>query len=105
MNKQLPYGIIDPDYARIFTKARCIAWMYGYAVMMQGSFTRDLDLLIVPWTDRVSTEPQHIIDMICSKCKLEEKGGPPSNKPHGRIAYTLMFKTFGDPRFAERWRK
>lgn len=96
-----PYGIVDPDYARVFTKARCIAWMYGYAVLMQGSFTRDLDLLIVPWTDKASTEPQHIINMICSKCNLEENGHPPTNKPHGRISYTLMFKEFGDPRFID----
>jgi hypothetical protein len=97
----IPYGIVDPDYARIYTKVRCIAWMYGYAVLMQGSFTRDLDLLIVPWTERVSTEPQHIVNMICSKCDLEENGHPPTQKPHGRVSYTLMFKEFGDPRFID----
>lgn len=101
LQNDLPYGIVDPDYARVFTKARCIAWMYGYAVLMQGSFTRDLDLLIVPWTERVSSEPQHIINMICDKCELQENGYPPTNKPHGRLVYTLMFKKFGDPRFID----
>lgn len=46
------YGIIDPDYARIFTVARLLAWQEGYALAMHGSFTRDLDLLAVPWTDK-----------------------------------------------------
>jgi hypothetical protein len=99
--KTASYGIVDPDYARVYTKTRCIAWMYGYAVLMQGSFTRDLDLLVVPWTEKVSTEPQHIIDMICDKCGLKENGRPPTQKPHGRLAYTLMFKKFGDPRFID----
>jgi hypothetical protein len=97
----LPYGIVDPDYAKVYTKARCIAWMYGYAVLMQGSFTRDLDLLVVPWTDQVHTDPEHIIRMICDKCELEENGHPPTFKPHGRIAYTLRFKEFGDPRWID----
>lgn len=45
--------IADPDYARIFTQARILAWQYGYACLAHGSFTRDLDLLLVPWADRV----------------------------------------------------
>lgn len=44
-----PFGIIDPDYARIYSQVRIIAWQYGYSCSAQGSFTRDLDLLLVPW--------------------------------------------------------
>jgi hypothetical protein len=97
------YGIVDPDYARVFTQVRCIAWMYGHAVMFNGSFTRDLDLLIVPWTESVSpaTTPQRLINLICDRCHLQEAGHPPSQKPHGRIAYTLMFKEPKDPRFID----
>lgn len=102
--RELPaYGIIDPDYARVFTKARCIAWQYGYAVLMNGSFTRDLDLLLVPWTDQASRSisPQYLIQRICSTCQLRENGHPPTSKPHGRTAYTLLFNEFGDPRFID----
>jgi hypothetical protein len=95
------YGIIDPDYARVFTQARCTAWMYGYALMMHGSFTRDLDLLAVPWTDS-ACPPEHLIKVICYRTDMQENGHPPTLKPHGRLAFTLMFKEPPqDPRFVD----
>jgi hypothetical protein len=97
------YGIIDPDYARVYTQVRCTAWMYGYAALMHGSFTRDLDILMVPWTDQASpaVTPERLIKTICGRCNLQENGRPPSEKPHGRISYTLIFKELGDPRFID----
>jgi len=101
LDTQQAYGIIDPDYARIYSKVRCTVWMYGYTAIMHGSFTRDLDILIVPWTDKVNTDPQHMVNLICDRCNLRENGHPPDLKPHGRLSYTLMFKEFGDPRFVD----
>lgn len=101
------YGIIDPDYARVFTIARCIAWAEGYAVLMHGSFTRDLDLLAVPWTDRAS-EPEHLvrrvaaaIDEVGVLVKSPGAASQAAQKPHGRMTWTLTFKAFGDPRFID----
>ncbi len=94
------YGILDPDYARIFTIARCIAWSEGYALAMHGSFTRDLDLLAVPWTD-AACEPEHLIRRIESATGTKLNGRPPSEKPHGRLAWTLLLPAFGDPRFVD----
>jgi len=94
------FGIIDPDYARVFTQARAIAWQEGYAIMMHGSFTRDLDLLAVPWTDAAS-EPEHLVRRIETATKLKNISRKPGKKPHGRIAWTLTFPTFGDPRFVD----
>jgi hypothetical protein len=98
-----PYGIVDPDYARVYSQVRCTAWMYGYAAIMHGSFTRDLDILMVPWTEHVSpaVTPERLIATICGRCNLENSKQDPSEKPHGRIVYTLMFKEFGDPRFID----
>lgn len=94
------FGVIDPDYARVFTQARAIAWQEGYAIMMHGSFTRDLDLLAVPWTD-AACEPEHLVRRIEAATKLKNISREPSKKPHGRLAWTLMFPTFGDPRFVD----
>lgn len=95
------YGIIDPDYARVFTIARCLAWAEGYSLAMQGSFTRDLDLLAVPWTDS-ACEPEHLARRIEEAASLRithpSKDG---EKPHGRLVWTMKFKTFGDPRFVD----
>jgi hypothetical protein len=99
-NATAPYGIIDPDYARVYTKARCTAWQYGYALMMHGSFTRDLDLLAVPWQDS-ACPPEHLIKVICYRTGLKPNGHPPTVKPHGRLAHTLMFDTPEDPRFID----
>ena len=101
-NISLPsYGIIDPDYARVYTKIRCTAWGYGYAALMHGSFTRDLDILLVPWVENITITPEHLIMAICRKSKLVSNGHPPTLKPHGRLSFTLMFKEFADPRFID----
>lgn len=95
------YGIIDPDYAKIFTVARCIAWSDGYSVSAQGSFTRDLDLLIVPWTENAKKETDVVIRRIADSAGLKIHHSPPTVKPHGRLAYTLLLPGFSDPRFVD----
>lgn len=94
------YGVIDPDYARIYTMARCLAWQEGYALCMHGSFTRDLDLLAVPWTGS-ACEPEHLVQRIASATGLRPTGHPPGQKPHGRLAWTLLLPGFDDPRFVD----
>lgn len=93
------YGIIDPDYARIYTKARCLAWQEGYALAMHGSFTRDLDLIAVPWTEQ-ACDPEKLAARIADACDLRINGAP-GKKPHGRLAFTFLFNGFGDPRFVD----
>ena len=94
------YGIIDPDYARVFTIARCLAWAEGYALLLHGSFTRDLDLLAVPWTEH-ACEPEHLVRRIVNQADLRYACERPGQKPHGRLAWTLLFEGFGDPRFID----
>lgn len=96
----VPYGIIDPDYARIFTIARVLAWSEGYALTMHGSFTRDLDLVAVPWTDR-AREPEHLARRVLETCGLKDTASNPGIKPHGRLVWTMRLPDFGDPRFVD----
>ena len=104
MSEQPPaqvFGIIDPDYARIYTQARLLAWQYGYSCCAQGSFTRDLDLLLTPWAEQAWAErlPQ-IVALLAEAAGLRVLGEP-SAKPHGRMAWTLVFPGFGDPRYVD----
>lgn len=96
-----PWGIVDPDYARIYTQARIIAWQYGFGLMMHGSFTRDLDLLLVPWEERASDKTaEQVIRLLADACDLYPSGTAPPlkftdplkfvDKPHGRRAISLM---------------
>lgn len=95
-----PYGIVDPDYARIFSIARCLAWAEGYAITFNGSFTRDLDLLAVPWTEH-ACDPEHLMRRIEDAAGLKNITQKPGDKPHGRKAWTLVLPGFGDPRWVD----
>ena len=93
--------IQDPDYARVFTMARCIAWSYGYAAVLHGSFTRDLDIVLIPWTNEASGDADQLIAMIAQAADLKPLKNDPVEQPHGRKSYTLLFPKFGDPRFID----
>ena len=96
------FGIIDPDYARVFTQARIMAWQYGYACLAHGSLTRDLDLLLVPWTDKAqSKDVDYFAPRIAEAAGLKVHHGPPSVRPHGRKTWTLTFPGFADPRWVD----
>jgi hypothetical protein len=95
------FGVIDPDYARIFTKARLLAWSYGYSCCVQGSFTRDLDLLMVPWADHATAASLGRIVAMLADSESLRINGEPSKRPHGRLSWTLLFPAFGDPRFVD----
>lgn len=106
----LPYGIIDPDYARVYTQARIIAWQYGYACVAHGSYTRDLDLLLVPWEDRASGNDEQLLKLIADACDLRFRDGVEpvykavadwTAKPHGRKSCSLFFKDAKDRRWVD----
>lgn len=108
------YGMVDPDYARIYTQARIIAWQYGFACVMHGSFTRDLDLLLVPWEDRAHDKTaEQVIRIIADACNLNQNGGDEAMKlkydeplkftakPHGRRAVSLHLPGFRERRWVD----
>ena len=105
-----PYGIVDPDYARVYTQARIVAWQYGYACVMHGSFTRDLDLLLVPWTEQARDNHEQLLKLIAQGSGLRFGDGLEevykskvdfTDKPHGRKSCSLYFPAFGDRRWVD----
>jgi hypothetical protein len=95
------YGIIDPDYGRAYTLIRKLAWDQGYAIGLHGSFTRDLDLIAVPWQEDRTFDPQHLVNRIVDATGMMCARPEPTKKAHGRLVWTLLFPTFGDPRFID----
>ena len=67
---------------------------------MNGSFTRDLDLLLVPWTD-AAINPDLLVTRLLDACQLRLLGKEGTPKPHGRTAYTAVFAEPEDPRFID----
>lgn len=94
------YGIIDPDYGRAYTMIRKLAWEEGYAIGLHGSFTRDLDLIAVPWVER-PCEPEHLVRRVLAATRMQSLPSNPGKKPQGRLVWTLLFPKFGDPRFID----
>jgi len=79
-------------YATYYGIFSDIAKKYGYALAVHGSFTRDMDLVAIPWT----ADAKDPVDMIreMSKAagwKSDEVifGVPVAKKPHGRVAYHI----------------
>ncbi len=97
---QQQFGIIDPDYARIYTQVRIIAWSYGFACLAHGSFTRDLDIVLVPWTVGATRAPKDMVAHIADVTSLKVQGEP-TQQPHGRQTWTLLLPGFGEVRWVD----
>lgn len=78
----------------ILPAVREAAKFKGYAVAVHGSLKRDIDLIAVAWTDQ-AYPPDELVSAICGAVggvlgNCLRLGGEPTQKPHGRIAYTLI---------------
>lgn len=66
----------------------------GYALLIHGSLSRDLDLLAVPWTEEAVLE-EDLVEALRAKCDawVSVHATRPTGavaKPHGRRAWSLM---------------
>lgn len=84
-------------YVAFYPMLHAVAKRHGYALAVHGSFHRDCDLIAVPWVDGAS-EPLKLIKAmkkaIGAVTHHEEtdyliRDCSPTQKPHGRIAYSL----------------
>lgn len=90
-------------HAWMFPQIQQVARIYGYAVAIHGSMSRDLDLIAVPWTDAASSAEVVVEairesvdgfirkDEITDGNKYDERTRNPNGKPHGRRAWSIYF--------------
>jgi hypothetical protein len=85
-------AVKDPNYAPVYCALYPglaeITRKHGYALAIHGTLGRDMDLICVPWADAAS-EPDAVLDEITSTFAIRLIGGPPTQKNHGRLAYTI----------------
>lgn len=66
----------------------------GYAVTVHGSVNRDIDLVAIPWVENGVWNPDALVDAIVGAVRGAvgrcSKSGAPGQKPHGRVAYSLL---------------
>ncbi len=66
----------------------------GYAVGLHGSLQRDLDVIAVPWTEEAASA-EELVEAISERLgcfvgtSVDGRQGP-TEKPHGRLAWSLM---------------
>ena len=83
----------------ILPAIREVARAEGYAIAVHGSLKRDIDLVAVPWTEvAAATKPDDLARAVCGavagvlgRCLIL---GGPTQKPHGRVAFTLVHPGF-----------
>ena len=98
MTEKSPFPANERDtfpslYFAIVPDAKAVARDLGYALLLHGSMSRDLDLVAVPWTD-AAVPAEDLVEAIRAKFQcwiggVEVKGGR-DGKPHGRMAWSLM---------------
>ena len=78
-------------YAHYFEILKRIALTYGYNLVLHGSMDNDLDLILIPWEEKVDSYKK----MIANFCKTLGSGHVQywKDKPHGRIGCTIHFET------------
>lgn len=81
----------------ILPPIREVARELGYSVAVHGSLARDIDLVAVAWIEH-AREPDELVKAICGaiagvlgRCTRMHAS---TEKPHGRIAYTLIHGGF-----------
>ena len=82
-----------PVYCSIYPDLAELTRSFGWALAIHGSMQRDFDLICIPWTDTAG-DPVQVINAITEKFALRLVGDGVC-KPYGRVAYTLIFGSWG----------
>jgi hypothetical protein len=101
--------LLDPSPARaaaycaIYPMLQQIAKRHGYALTIHGSLHRDFDLVAIPWIEE-ATSALSLIKAIKKATRAVThvdgqdhyfKDCKPTEKPHGRMGYSLHFTNSG----------
>lgn len=82
-----------PSYAPVYAASlypdlAVTARQHGYALAVHGSLQKDMDLIAIPWVDN-PRPPEELIEAITREFAIRVIGEP-GQKPHGRIAHTII---------------
>lgn len=82
--------MIPAYYACLWLAMTKTANRCGYALALHGSMNRDMDVVAIPWVDDCDTGWQLVYKLSKKHGLLIDKPIK-KKKPHGRIAYALLF--------------
>lgn len=94
-----PIHVKPSLYAYYFEDLKVIALKYGYNLVLHGSMNRDLDLIAIPWVEKVKphgTMIKEFAKKLGGTLQLNQKlvndevvSKEYSDKPHSRMCYTI----------------
>ena len=79
-------------YERLLPTIRAAARQHDYAIGLQGSGERDLDLVAVPWTWQAVPAGELVEAIrvaVGGYIEFDIPGRNPTVKPHGRLAWSI----------------
>lgn len=89
-----------PMYMLIYGRMTEIAREHGYALAVHGTLQRDMDVVLVPWTE-AAAPPEDVVAAIAEQLAWARRGDEdhqlppavdgPEEKPHGRQAWYVPF--------------
>lgn len=92
MTDKLPPNLMPALYSHRLHEVATIGRAHGYAMAIHGSMQRDLDVIAVPWVEKVTPEYEFVVALADRLgCSIQNEANAPATvKPHGRRAYTLL---------------
>lgn len=79
-------------YASCLGRIQEVAREHGYAACLHGSMARDLDLVMVPWTEEAA-DAETLIAAMRETFSIFGEHPPSENarpRPHGRMCWTVL---------------
>jgi hypothetical protein len=74
---------------------------HGWAIAMHGSYARDFDFIAVPWAETAPTEIGGLVK--CIETEFDRMAKGPTWKPHGRLAWAFIARTWPDGPMPRVW--
>jgi hypothetical protein len=98
MIKDKPIHVKPSIYAFYFESLKVIALKYGYNLVLHGSMNRDLDLIAIPWQEKLGDTDEMVNDFatILGGDVMEMTDAQKNCFPHGRISYIININRGGD---------
>ena len=91
MSKTKPIHVKPSFYALCFYDLKEIAARCGYNLVLHGSLNRDMDLIAIPWIEKVS-HPDYLIGEMNVYLGGDVMNQTKKNRycfPHGRMSYVI----------------
>lgn len=90
---------LAPVYVLIYVKLCEAARSCGYALAVHGTFTRDLDVVAVPWTEEATSADDLVRKMaesVAWRAGEDPVYGGPIRAPHGRLSWSIPYRFGAD---------